>query len=633
MADFATLGIKIDSADIKKASILLAELAREAKVAEQSASSASRGLKEAASGTQELGSAADGATKSVRSLSDAFLTGFVRGAAAAAIAGLAKSFLDITSDVARFDETARRAGVSLQQFQELRIGFAASGVSGPEFDKGIGSLAASLNEARQTENDLTKLLDDNNVRYKDRNGQIISTNAALEIAAQLIQNAATEQDKIKIAEAFSLPESFISTLERGIEGLRKAGDVGRESGGIIDAELVAKAKAFDDAWNSTWASWGAYAKASILSAGQGISSLIQRWEVFASSINPYRTFLGEKEGEKEEAPPLVINVNKPRRPTIIGAPTPRGGGGGGRASESEEAETAYERETAAIERQIRVIERQNQVINATTFEKNKSEAASRLLEAAMRDEEPITATLTEKINEQAAALAVAKEKQDELTKAQQDSRAMTQLVGTSISGFFSDIISGGKNASDALMNFAKRISDAAIQGALLGNGPFGKFFGGTKEGGGLIDQALKYFGLGFADGGAFGGGGVQAFANGGTFTNSVVGSPTLFKFANGTGMMGEAGPEAIMPLERDGSGRLGVNASGVGGRSGGGGTVVNIFNNSDATAKKQERRGEDGSTIIDVIIDKVSESMMTPGSSTYRALQSVTGVRTSLTGR
>jgi len=52
---------------------------------------------------------------------------------------------------------------------------------------------------------------------------------------------------------------------------------------------------------------------------------------------------------------------------------------------------------------------------------------------------------------------------------------------------------------------------------------------------------------------------VQAFAKGG-----VVSSPTLFPMANGgTGLMGEAGAEAVMPLRRTSNGRLGVEASGA----------------------------------------------------------------------
>lgn len=64
----------------------------------------------------------------------------------------------------------------------------------------------------------------------------------------------------------------------------------------------------------------------------------------------------------------------------------------------------------------------------------------------------------------------------------------------------------------------------------------------------------------YAKGGAFEDG-VQAFASGG-----VVSKPTMFPMANGAGLMGEAGPEAIMPLKRTASGALGIIAQGGGGQ-------------------------------------------------------------------
>lgn len=86
---------------------------------------------------------------------------------------------------------------------------------------------------------------------------------------------------------------------------------------------------------------------------------------------------------------------------------------------------------------------------------------------------------------------------------------------------------------------------------------------GIDAGAGNISDMLS----GLAANGAYFANGVAAFAKGGMFTNSVVSSPTLFKFADGgvqrTGLMGEAGPEAIMPLRRSASGRLGVEASGL----------------------------------------------------------------------
>ena len=87
----------------------------------------------------------------------------------------------------------------------------------------------------------------------------------------------------------------------------------------------------------------------------------------------------------------------------------------------------------------------------------------------------------------------------------------------------------------------------------------GMFGGGGSSGigGSFLDVApmLAAKGAAFNDG-------YQAFAKGGTFSNSIVRQPTLFRFADGTGMMGEAGPEAIMPLARDSQGRLGVRYEG-----------------------------------------------------------------------
>jgi len=66
----------------------------------------------------------------------------------------------------------------------------------------------------------------------------------------------------------------------------------------------------------------------------------------------------------------------------------------------------------------------------------------------------------------------------------------------------------------------------------------------------------------FARGGAFAGGrSITAFARGGALTNRILRRPTLFPLADGLGLAGEAGPEAVLPLTRMGSGELGVKAA------------------------------------------------------------------------
>ena len=103
-----------------------------------------------------------------------------------------------------------------------------------------------------------------------------------------------------------------------------------------------------------------------------------------------------------------------------------------------------------------------------------------------------------------------------------------------------------------------------------------------------------------ARGNIFDAAGIQTFAHGGTFTNQVVQNPTLFKFARGTGLMGEAGPEAIVPLARLPNGDLGVQTAG-----GGAQVTVNIINNSGAEVRQEEYEDGRGGRQIDVIIGEM----------------------------
>jgi lambda family phage tail tape measure protein len=108
---------------------------------------------------------------------------------------------------------------------------------------------------------------------------------------------------------------------------------------------------------------------------------------------------------------------------------------------------------------------------------------------------------------------------------------------------------------------AKSLS-AALQG---GGGGFGGGFGGLLSGlfgGGGGGDLFSMFGG--SSGMFFAKGGLIPYAAGG-----IVHRPTVFPMANGMGLMGEAGPEAVMPLKRTASGDLGIQAAG-------GGSVINI---------------------------------------------------------
>ncbi|QKJ73483.1 phage tail tape measure protein [Pseudomonas rhodesiae] len=172
------------------------------------------------------------------------------------------------------------------------------------------------------------------------------------------------------------------------------------------------------------------------------------------------------------------------------------------------------------------------------------------------------------------------------------------LFGNAFSSMEDSIINFAMTGKASFSDFAKsvladmaRIATRQASSALLGSlvGAAASYFGGSAAGGGngmaagsagatssnLGASSAGYSSTYFpqAKGGAWSSG-VQMFADGGAFTNSIVSKPTAFGMANGkTGVMGEAGEEAIMPLTRTSSGKLGVMAIGGGGA---GVTQINV---------------------------------------------------------
>lgn len=118
---------------------------------------------------------------------------------------------------------------------------------------------------------------------------------------------------------------------------------------------------------------------------------------------------------------------------------------------------------------------------------------------------------------------------------------------------FDGVFLDGMKLSDALGVVAKSMADTVYAAAV---NPVTQQLGGLLASG--VNTAVTAM-LPFADGAPFSQGRVMPFANGG-----VVRSPVTFPMRGGTGLMGEAGPEAIMPLSRGADGRLGVKASGGG---------------------------------------------------------------------
>ncbi|MGK3497560.1 phage tail tape measure protein [Citrobacter youngae] len=104
-----------------------------------------------------------------------------------------------------------------------------------------------------------------------------------------------------------------------------------------------------------------------------------------------------------------------------------------------------------------------------------------------------------------------------------------------------------------MVNTLKSAGDSGWFGSL--GGMFGSSVAGAASAGGATPSGAY---TGAASQLKFAKGGVMDSPDLSRFRNGVVNSPTMFAFAKGAGLMGEAGPEAIMPLTRTADGNLGV---------------------------------------------------------------------------
>ena len=177
-------------------------------------------------------------------------------------------------------------------------------------------------------------------------------------------------------------------------------------------------------------------------------------------------------------------------------------------------------------------------------------------------------------------------------------------IGNTLSNSVADLTDVLFEADQTFMkfaeNFLKQIAKMIVQMMLLkaiktslGGTSFGDFLGFKAN----------------ADG--------DSYEGGTGLKQGVYDKPTFFAFANGgafggrnrLGVMGEAGPEAILPLKRGANGQLGVQAGSMGSSE----TIVNVYNSADATVKTSETTNSDGSKTIDIMIEKKVKELFGTG--------------------
>lgn len=173
------------------------------------------------------------------------------------------------------------------------------------------------------------------------------------------------------------------------------------------------------------------------------------------------------------------------------------------------------------------------------------------IDALESDVSALEATLADATAMTAAFDRQLRDVQGSLGETTRDLGSLERGFSSGLRRAFDGLALDGMKLSDALGGLAQSMINTAYSAAVQ---PVTSHLGSMLADG--LNSAVSSV-MPFADGASFSQGRVMPFAKGG-----VVSSPTSFPMRGGTGLMGEAGPEAIMPLSRGADGRLGVRTQG-----------------------------------------------------------------------
>ncbi|ELY6204858.1 phage tail tape measure protein [Cronobacter malonaticus] len=217
------------------------------------------------------------------------------------------------------------------------------------------------------------------------------------------------------------------------------------------------------------------------------------------------------------------------------------------------------------------------------------------------------------------------------------SQGITSTMDSALDNVSAMLVGNKASWKDWGLSVLQTISKVALQMAVVnamgggssGSGLLGSLLGGivggvagSASGSANAGTAIQNYGASFQFNAK---GGVYSSADLSSYSGSVVDTPTFFAFAKGAGVMGEAGPEAIMPLTRDATGRLGVKALGSGTQGGAGVSLsIGTINFSGGTGGAQGNTNAAGAVanqLTGAIIDTINTQLRKPGTPLWNATQ------------
>jgi len=541
-------------------------------------------------------------TKSVFSFKGALgaLTG------AGGIGLLVDRALDLGDSIAK---TSAKLGLSAERLQEYRYAAERSGVETRTLDMALQRFTRRVAEAAVGKGELKDILEQYNIAVMDSAGNTRRTTDVFRDLADVISNTENPAERLRIAfKAFdSEGAALVNMLKNGSAGLDDYADRARKLGIILEDRLISGSERARDAVDDLGKVIQTNFSRVVLENVESLTSAVEQLAEALGKVAKYAglrsitstgyqaaALLSNEEYERFRNADLferqrildealaargisetgaggqtVIRKNIP--PGQRSAPAATGGGYlppgiGGVTNypmypslrDTERARTT----TTEAERVGGIfgvpIGSEYGVDFAGGFERS-FESIDAIMQEYDEKEREISDSLTDFFAEIDNTVVNTNEKWIELTE--HTAGAMQQ----NFSDLFFDTMRGEfkslEDYSNAILDSISRaVSDFLSQELVQG------LFGSLSKsggGGGWIGQLIGAIAGGAsAKGNIFTPGGIRRFASGGLVTD-----PTLFAYAGGLGLMGERGPEAILPLGRNRRGELGVRSGSGGGNN------------------------------------------------------------------
>lgn len=455
---------------------------------------------------------------------------------------LSQAVGQLVSSAAAIGDLSDKLGIGTDDLQALQYGAVQANMSFQDMEAGLLKFSKAVGEARNGSGALRDILIANG--FDDAQIKALNYSDALGAVADLVRNAASEQDKMLIiTQAFGRGgDEFIEFLANGKSGLQgfKAEVAG--AGGVIEENLIRKAQELDDRWAALMQSMRTATQSAVLDIADALSQLfsgtlklplppgaraaansdLNRFGFSAPALGAGSTPIGGAAPGKGSLP-NNINLGTGgtiRTPTVI----PQGGGSSSGAGSSSRAKgiSDAQRQAEAIERVVQALQFENQQLQSSDLQQRiNTELRAAGVSATSAQGQEIARLVEANYSLEKSQEMVTQSLETQYERVQELQQAQMALAEMGVNAF-ERIAFGGEKATDVLIDLAKQIAEAAFQAAILGQGPLAGLLGGGSSGG-LIGSLLGGFSGGFAG----------FYAKGGQIPSGKY------------GVVGEAGPELV----------------------------------------------------------------------------------------